>query len=93
MRDLRLTRRAAVGLLAAPALARAQGADAWPSRSIRLVVPFGPGGPTDVMARVIAPGLSTALGKPVVVENRPGASGNVGIAHAARSAPVAIRCW
>ena len=86
MRDLRLTRRAALGLLAAPALARAQGADAWPSRSIRLVVPFGPGGPTDVMARVIAPGLSTALGKPVVVENRPGASGNVGIAHAARSA-------
>jgi tripartite-type tricarboxylate transporter receptor subunit TctC len=39
------------------------------------------------MARVIAPGLAAALGRPVVVENRPGASGNVGIAHAARSAP------
>ena len=87
MADLRLTRRAALGILAAPTLARAQSADAWPSRSIRLVVPFGPGGPTDVMARVIAPGLAAALGRPVVVENRPGASGNVGIAHAARSAP------
>jgi tripartite-type tricarboxylate transporter receptor subunit TctC len=87
MADLRLTRRAALGLLAVPALARAQSADVWPSRSIRLVVPFGPGGPTDVMARVIAPGLAAALGRPVVVENRPGASGNVGIAHAARSAP------
>ncbi|MFM7779627.1 MAG: tripartite tricarboxylate transporter substrate binding protein, partial [Alphaproteobacteria bacterium] len=61
MADLRLTRRAALAPLAAPALARAQGADVWPSRSIRLVVPFGPGGPTDVMARVIAPGLSSAL--------------------------------
>lgn len=87
MAVLRLTRRAALGILAAPTLARAQSADAWPSRSIRLVVPFGPGGPTDVMARVIAPGLAAALGRPVVVENRPGASGNVGIAHAARSAP------
>ncbi|MFM7611242.1 MAG: tripartite tricarboxylate transporter substrate binding protein, partial [Alphaproteobacteria bacterium] len=82
MADLRLTRRSALALLAAPALARAQGADVWPSRSIRLVVPFGPGGPTDVMARVIASGLSSALGRPVGVENRPGASGNVGIAHA-----------
>ena len=83
---LRLSRRAALGVFIGGGVARAQAPDAWPSRSIRLVVPFGPGGPTDVMARVIAPGLSAALGKPVVVENRPGASGNVGIAHAARSA-------
>jgi tripartite-type tricarboxylate transporter receptor subunit TctC len=85
-RDYRLSRRAVFGILASTGVASAQGTDAWPSRSIRLVVPFGPGGPTDVMARVIAPGLSAALGRPVVVENRPGASGNVGIAHAARSA-------
>ena len=51
------------------------------------MVPFGPGGPTDVMARVIAPGLHLALGRPVVVENHPSASGNDGIARAARSAP------
>ncbi|MBK1658128.1 Bug family tripartite tricarboxylate transporter substrate binding protein [Paracraurococcus ruber] len=78
-------RRAALALLAAPALARAQ--PAWPTRAIRIVVPFAPGGPTDVMARVVAPGLQAALGQPVVIENRAGAGGNVGAAFVARSAP------
>ncbi len=83
----RLGRRGALALFAGSATARAQPVPAWPSRPLRLVVPFAPGGPTDVMARVLAPGLSSALGQPVVVENRPGGGGNVGVAYVARSAP------
>jgi tripartite-type tricarboxylate transporter receptor subunit TctC len=75
-------------LLAAPALlalpARAQ---AWPSRPITLVVPFGAGGNVDALARVIAPGLSSRLGQPVVVENVPGAGGILGVERVARAAP------
>ena len=82
-----LGRRTVIALLAGSAAARAQPAAPWPARPIRLVVPFAPGGPTDVMARVLAPGLSAALGQPVVVENRPGGGGNVGVVHVARSIP------
>lgn len=75
-------------LLALPTLiavpARAQ---PWPSRPLRIIVPFGPGGPTDVVARILANGLSPALGQPVVIENRGGAGGNIGTVAAARAAP------
>ncbi|MDB5414324.1 MAG: family tricarboxylate transporter, receptor protein [Rubritepida sp.] len=75
-------------MLALPALiavpARAQ---SWPNRPLRIVVPFSPGGPTDVVARILANGLSPALGQPVVIENRGGAGGNIGTALAARAAP------
>ena len=59
----------------------------YPSRTIRLIVPFSPGGATDTPARLVAPKLSEALGQPVVVENRPGAGGIIGIEAAARSQP------
>jgi tripartite-type tricarboxylate transporter receptor subunit TctC len=59
----------------------------WPNRAIRLIVPFAPGGATDIPARLIAPKLSEALGQPVVVENRTGAGGIVGIQAAAQSQP------
>ncbi|MBK1662434.1 Bug family tripartite tricarboxylate transporter substrate binding protein [Paracraurococcus ruber] len=71
----RTTLLAAAGLLAAPAL-RAQ--PAWPARTIRLIVPFTPAGTTDIAARILAERLTPRLGQQVIVENRPGAGGNVG---------------
>ena len=69
---------------AVPAAAAAQ---AYPSRPIRLIVAFPPGGSVDAVARVVAPRLSESLGQPVVIENRSGASGNIGMEAAARSKP------
>src|SRR5438445_4468699 len=66
---------------------QAQAQDAWPSNSIRFILPFPPGGGTDILGRLIAENLSTRLGQPVVTENRGGAGGNVGAEAAARSAP------
>lgn len=68
---------------AAPALAQ----DAWPTRSVRLVVPSSPGGGTDLYARLLAQGLTEALKQQFIVDNRPGASGNIGAEIAARAAP------
>lgn len=67
-----------------PAIAAAQ-SDNYPTKSVRLVTPFPPGGSVDVIARLIAPKLSESLGKPVVVDNRTGASGNIGTELTARS--------
>lgn len=57
----------------------------WPSRPLRIVVPFPPAGTTDILARAIAPELQKALGQPVIVENKPGAGGNTGAADVAKS--------
>lgn len=65
--------------------ARAQGK--YPARSVTLVVPTAPGGSTDFSARLIADQLAKALGQPVVVENKPGAAGNIGNQHVARAKP------
>jgi len=76
----------AVGLGAASAQALAQAA-AWPSRPIRLVVPYPPGGSSDIIARAIAQPLSEALKQPVIVDNKAGANGNLGADFVAKSAP------
>jgi tripartite-type tricarboxylate transporter receptor subunit TctC len=75
---------AAAGL-AAPKVLFAQGA--WPERPVRLIVPFPPGGSTDTIARLFQAKLSEGLGKPVVIENRGGASGSIGAIEVARAQP------
>jgi tripartite-type tricarboxylate transporter receptor subunit TctC len=73
-----------VFLLLVPCLAAAQG---YPTKPIRMVVAFPAGGSTDLAARVLGEKLSASLGQPIVVENKPGASGNIGAEAVARSAP------
>jgi tripartite-type tricarboxylate transporter receptor subunit TctC len=76
---------AAAGLLFAPAAHAQDDAAAFPSRSITVVVPFGAGGPPDAIARVVAAGLSKALGQPVVVENRVGGGSAIAASTVARA--------
>ncbi len=72
-------------LLAAFSVAHAQ--DSYPNRPLRFILPFPPGGPTDILGRLISERLGAQLGQPVVTENRGGAGGNVGAEAAAKSAP------
>jgi tripartite-type tricarboxylate transporter receptor subunit TctC len=76
-----------IAMAVCPLLALAQGSEPYPSKPIRIVVNFPPGGSVDMMGRSIAQKLSESLGQPVVVENRAGASGNIGAESVAKSAP------
>ena len=71
-------------LLLASAIAHSQG---YPSKPIRIIVPFAPGGNIDINARIVAPGMTEFLGQPVIVENRAGAGGRIGATMAAKSPP------
>src|SRR5258708_13924633 len=73
--------------LALPTAASAAADAGYPARPIKLVVPYTPGGATDVIGRVVGQKLSLALGQPGVVENRPGAAGNLGAAAVAKEKP------
>ncbi|MFL6571761.1 MAG: Bug family tripartite tricarboxylate transporter substrate binding protein [Burkholderiales bacterium] len=82
--------RAALALICAPLLCvlfASAHAQPWPSKPIRYIVPFAPGGTTDILGRMVAAGLSSSLGQPVVVENKPGQAGSIGAAELARATP------
>jgi tripartite-type tricarboxylate transporter receptor subunit TctC len=75
----------AIALL--PLSAAAQSSDHYPQRPVKLLIPYAPGGATDIIARDMAPKLQEILGQPFVVENRPGASGNIAVDAAAKALP------
>src|SRR6267143_1946634 len=76
-----------IPLLFAALPVSAQAPDSYPSKPLRFILPFPPGGPTDILGRLIGERLASSLGQPVIVENRGGAGGNVGAEAAAKSAP------
>ena len=76
---------AALALALCPALSLAQ--SSYPNRPVKMIVPFAPGGASDFVGRIMQPRLSELLGQPVVIENRGGAAGSIGVEVAARSAP------
>src|SRR4249920_3173796 len=87
---MRVLMRAALALVCAPllcALSASAHAQPWPSKPIRYIVPFAPGGTTDILGRMVAAGLASSLGQPVVVENKPGQAGSIGAAELARATP------
>ncbi|MDQ0610643.1 tripartite-type tricarboxylate transporter receptor subunit TctC [Variovorax sp. W1I1] len=84
-RSLRNPVRRALVALALPLIAGSAFAQAWPAKPITLIVPFPPGGPTDVASRIVAQKMSVALKQNIVIDNRSGASGTVGAAAAARA--------
>src|SRR3569832_2294214 len=79
--------RLAAAVVSLPALLGAVWAQSYPTRPVRVIVPYSPGGPTDVCARLIAQKLSDRLGKQFYVEDIVGAGGNIGTGQAARTAP------
>jgi tripartite-type tricarboxylate transporter receptor subunit TctC len=88
---MKLRRRQFLNVVAAaiafPAVFRIAHAQAWPSKTIRVIIPTGAGGATDVVPRIIFEPLSIQLGRPIIVENRPGAGGTLGINAAAKAEP------
>jgi tripartite-type tricarboxylate transporter receptor subunit TctC len=77
----------AAGAAAFPAISSMTWAQTYPSRSVRLIVPFPPGGPNDVLARLIGQWLHERLGQPIIIDNRPGAGGNIGTEVVVKAAP------
>ena len=81
-----IQRRILTGLLLA-LMATSVWAQSWPTRPVRMIIAFPPGGPTDLVSRVLAQRLSEQLGQQVIVDNKPGAGGNIAAELAAKAAP------
>jgi tripartite-type tricarboxylate transporter receptor subunit TctC len=77
----------AAGAATLPAISRVANAQAYPTRPITMIVPFAPGGGTDVIGRIIAGPMRASLGQPVIIENVVGAAGSIGTGRVARAAP------
>ncbi|QKV53023.1 tripartite tricarboxylate transporter substrate binding protein [Comamonas antarctica] len=84
---LRIWQALGVAAVAGTGVLPAAWAQAWPAKPITMVVPFPPGGPTDIVARLLAQNIAQQLGQSIVVDNRPGANGNIGNAAVAKAAP------
>jgi tripartite-type tricarboxylate transporter receptor subunit TctC len=82
----------AAGAAALPVVSRVARAQPYPNRPVRVIVPFGPAGTTDIVARLIGQWFSERLGQQFVVENRPGGAGNIGTEAVVRSLRTATRC-
>src|SRR5499433_1017639 len=77
----------AAGAAALPALSRIAWAQAYPTRPVRIIVPYAPGAAPDIVARLMGQWLSERFGQPFIIENRPGAGGNIGTETAVRAPP------
>ena len=77
----------ALGAAALPAVSRIASAQAYPSRPVRIIVGVAPGGPTDILARLMGQWLSERLGQPFVIDNRPGGGTNIGTEAVVRAPP------
>src|SRR3954454_13756639 len=77
----------AAGAAALPAVSRVASAQAYPERPITIIVPFVPGGATDVIGRILAERMRASLGQPIIIENVGGAGGSIGVGRVARAAP------
>ena len=87
MQLIAISRSLAVAAFAGTAAVHAQPGEQYPSRPLRMIIPFAPGGASDFVGRILQPKLSEVLAQQVVVDNRPGASGNIGVQVTADSAP------
>ena len=77
----------AAGTVVLPAVSRVAWAQAYPSRPITMIVPFAAGSSSDVVGRLLAERMGTALGQPIIIENVPGADGSIGVGRVARARP------